>query len=358
MKPNNNVVYHIDYASGSQLTGWAIDLNNGKFPTSFEIKHDSYKKNILDLGACILRSDVCKNFATAENERLGFQLNLYDLFNSHIDNYSLIEDDSEIWTYENFINSLDTKENELNEIYFNEIGTKQVVIVYKNNDQLHRNLSTLINKNLNTFNPTLNRNIKYTIHNINLINDKNLDAIELKNDDVILITSTDCFKSLNKNYPIFLQIKSKIILNEYINLTEDYSGILSSLCRMSGIENNQLITASLLYKLITKFSCYPDLFFKNSKENLYVHQSGKAQVWMNKFVKEKIQCKVKCDIAILSMDPIYRISTLTKSNASVFININSLKFVYDIIDSKQEKFVNEAYKRGLKVIRINKDGRL
>jgi hypothetical protein len=354
---NNTVKFNIDFCSNTKITGWFYDESNKNFPEIIDFRSSCGKVARIDYSFLINRNDVNKKLNLANDIKLGFSINLKDLFNGVVHDYELYVDNEKQWSFKDCLQKLDDLKDlkDSNIELQKNIGSKQLLVIYENDSFLNNALDKIHCCQGDYFNANYHSGVSFCFIKTSEIISVKEKIIKSQN-EIILIIEKSMIRNAYSLSPYLVKTSKIILLEEQINHDYDWNGLLSVACSYSNLKNGEIITASKLLRLLTVFSNYSDLFF-TSKTSLYSYQSGQIQHWMKSVMQKNIQGLMKEDIVVLSNNSISRLQQFEQSELAVFVLVDSMCFFLDILPLGSVDFIKEALRRGTK-LRIIQEGQL
>ena len=349
---NSNIDFNIEFCSNVRIKGWIYEISRQSFPEIVDVRSSCGKVYRVTHDFLVHREDVTKKFNLTNDDKLGFDINLKDIFNGIINDYELYVNNKKLWSFSDFLQKLDNFE--LVEKFtkplglpLKNFGSKQILVVYQEKGYLHESLEKICNWEKNYFNKNYHAGIAFIFVPISQLGTIKNKLLEEKN-EIITLVERNIVKNLFMLSPSLMSKGKIFLLEEKLNLSTDWNGILSVVSSCTNLTEGEIIKASDLLKILMTFSSYADLFF-NATSSLYSYQSGQIKNWMKESMRKKVQTKMKEDIVILSNTDIKRLGQVNQNNCAVFVRTGSLRFLLDIIPLSSDAFVKEALRRGMRV---------
>jgi hypothetical protein len=335
---------HVDFFSSGKIEGWTNAILIGS--KAVIIKTACGLSKDITKAVNVIRPDVNEQYKLDAEQAIGFNVNLFDLFNNRIRAFDIYVDGFKAWSSSNQLAKLERGSNDQKNRFF-EIGSKRIIILYDKDSWLDEISGKLHSWNINQFNKGLNNGVALSFLDLETFRQKTND-MDFSNSNNIFIIDRSAVReavvlnNIISSYPIFIMEKN-------IDLSLDYSGVLSSVFYMNDFINGIEVTATVLRVIIDTITCFSELFFDSDNGSLlYVH--GDISDAMAKVIRtinmEKLTFK---GCIVLSKNKIVRLSDFNKDKDAIFINSTLLKNTFDIIDSDSDKFLKECLKRGIKI---------
>lgn len=360
MKTDKGIVFCIDFFSNTLLQGWIYDEISQNFPEVVDLRSSCGVVRRMDASISINRPDVNKNLNITDDKKLGFNVNLKDMFNGIIESYEIYVNNIKLWSFNDSLQELDDLELAENSslplsLPIKNFGLKQIIVVYQKNGFLYNYLRKIDHWKMDDyFIRNRHSGIAFIfISNADITDIKN-QLLREKNSQIIIIIERHNYKKVFDLSPSLIRKSTVIIIENQLNFFTDWNGMLLVLSSYTKMSNGEVLTASKLLRLLLSFSNNSDLFF-DSTTNLYSYQSGLIEIWMQDVMRQKIQNKVKEDIVILTDKEIKRLAQVNHSDCGIFVRISSLRFLLDIVPLNSNAFVKEALRRGSCIRIVNKE---
>lgn len=340
-------ILNIDFFSTRKITGWTtanIDIYNKH--SIYIVDSEGNRKKIND-EICLVRKDVNSEFNLRDDCATGFDVNLFDLFNTRPLEYSIFIDDYEAWSFREELLKLENKKS----IEFtNPINNskKQVIILYKSKSWFEKEVGKLLNWNKNVFSKDFNGGIGYSLYSENDFDklEKNLlksdgNNIYLIQRDIATLAITAC-NEITKSPIIMIEKES--------NLNLDFSGVASSLFWINSFGKDISFSSTVLYRIIETLTTYSDLFFPEANEECLIYISGEISEAEQKVIRN-LNSSTQCipDCVITGRMKFSKLSDYNPELHSIFLKSNLLRNSYDLIKKDKKIFLEEILRRGLKI---------
>ncbi len=335
---------NVDFFSSGKVTGWTNLLHysgNRLFITDNLGKREDITRQV-----DIIRADVNSTLDLPQNIKTGFSLNLFDIFNTRVTDFSFYVNDYEIWSSKGELRRLELEKQILQKRFF-EIGTRRIIVIYNDGSWLSDVSGVLNYWNINQFNKALNNGIAISFMSTSQLNNSKSSHKFLKSYNIFLIEREAVSQAIVSNSEI---TKSPIlILEENLDLELDFNGILSSVCKMNGFEQRERLTAVNLRTVIETLTTYAELFFERNVGSMlyvcgYVSNNSRALIRkLNKVGNEDFQC------VVLGENKISKLSDYSQDKFAIFLRSDLLKNSYDLMKMEPKELLTSLLKRGIKV---------
>lgn len=347
MTISNQISFNIDFTSDYRLSGWALDIKTQKFPKQVQLRAKNGMSFDITDKDLIVRTDVCEKNDVASNSSLGFEINLLDIFNDRLHDYSIFIEEEKIWSQEKYFACMDHTNAENSLRLSQHYGKKQVIVIYQLNGWLHILLQKIHTLNATFFDKNYQSGISFTFITASEFGKEKDRLLKNAANSLFIIEQTE-FQQTFGTSPTLLSKWPVIFLNEKINTTNDLNGLLSVITLFSQLDTEVPLKASSLAIMLTTISAYSSLIFDN-QSNYYSYQSGTPKKWMGNVIRSEIQKKTQEDVIILSSKPINSLTDLDPRHCAVFTRTSTLRFIIDSLNKETLAFIKTVYKRGLQV---------
>lgn len=343
----NKISFNIDFTSDYRLTGWAIDLTTHEFPKLIQLHAENgirYDISDLDL---IVRTDVCEKYDLPPDSSLGFEINLLDIFNDRLHDYTIFNGEEEIWSQKTYFSTMDHtvihKPLKFPQYY----GENQVIVIYQKHGWLFNLLQKIHTLNLTFFDKNYQSGVSFLFFTVSEFSTEKNNLLKKSANSIFIIEQTE-FRQVFGTSPTLLSKWPVIFLNKKIDLTNDFNGLLNVISILTHLNIETELEASSLAILMTTISAYNSLLFDN-QTHYFSYQSGTTQIWMGGLIRQEIQKKTKEDVIVLSSKPINLLEDINPNYCASFVRTSALRFIIDSLKEDILTFLNIAYKRGLRI---------
>ncbi|MEP0072765.1 MAG: hypothetical protein ABJE79_08675 [Marinomonas sp.] len=347
------VIVNVDFFSSGKVAGWTnAKTNHSK---KVIIRSDAGdEKDITDF-INIYRADVAEKFGYSNSELTGFNINLFDLFNTRVKNFSIIVDDFEAWSSHCELYKLE-HESRIQTKRFVEIGGKRLFVLYEQGSWLDNVVGRLNAWGYSQFNKSMNNGISISFMNVTEF-EKNIKNTDLSGSKNIFLMERaavrDCIILDND-----ISLSPIIILEKNIDLSLDFSGLLNTVAFMNNYQKGTEVTAVVLREVMDSLITYSELFFEDDIGSL-LYVSGNLSGKEEKIIRALNKGDEPFNGCVLiSEETIKKLSDFNKTKHSVFINSSLLRQVFDIVDADPIVFLEACLKRGIKVKNIKEENTL
>lgn len=344
------LIINVDFFSSGKVAGWtnAKILNCSEVTIKTNTGEEKEITNYID----VYRQDVNNKYNYDASEPTGFNINLFDLFNNRVEGFDILIDGFKVWSSSLQIEKLKSS-NTLKEKRFFEVGGRRLIILYDKDSWLDKASGRLNSWNTNQFNKAMNNGVAISFMNIEELR-KNIKNTDFSRSNNIFIIEREAVREsiiLSNDIPSY----PVLIMEEILNTSLDYSGLLGSVMKINGYTNQTVITPSELREIIDSITTYCEMFFDTEYGSL-LYVSGKSSVKIAATIRtlndEKQPFK---GCIVISKSKINRLSDFNKDTDVIFINSALLRNTYDIINIKPLTFLDTCLKRGIKVKNITLD---
>jgi hypothetical protein len=341
--------FNIEFSADFSITGWAVDTLKKEFPKSLLLVSSDLSKNTI-IEANIDKTDINNIHNVQHSEKLGFKINLFDVFNSRIYDYYLQYQNKIIWSRKDFLNKINHVIIKKNISFPKEHGNNQIIFIYEENSYFHDLISALNSWNRDMFSKKYSVGVSFCFISIRDFGVKKKTLIS--NNKNILILPRALYKKTFQLSPSLCSKSTVFLLDKRINLDIDFHGMMSVVCKLANVANGIKLDALVLYRIFEVLVSYNSLLFDYETE-LYTYQKGCVKPWMSKKIKNIYQKKIKPDIIILSHQKIQRLSDVSETNSAIFVKTAVWRFLLDLSDKNLNVFLSIAYKRGMYISIFN-----
>jgi hypothetical protein len=339
------LLVNVDYFSSGKVTGWTNARLIGS--SSIVIKTNTGLSQDISKKISAIRKDVNIAYNYNANDETGFNINLFDMFNDRVKSFDIYVDGFKAWSSKDQLDKLSRVEPIKDKMLY-EVGSKRIFIIFEKNSWLDSLSGILQAWSKNQFIKNMCNGIaisfvrsdqlKELIGRTDLSKSNNIFIIERSTVRQVIIENQQ-----TASCPIF-------IMEEKLDLSLDYSGVLSSIFFMNGWNDKCEVTAQILWQLIETLITYSDMFFVSDPNDSLLHIHGNiSSSMMHTLRKFNSAPTVFKGCLIVSSKKIRRMSDFNKGKYTLFINSALLRNTFDIINSDPIEFLNICFKRGIKV---------
>lgn len=339
------LLVNVDYFSSGKVIGWT----NAKLIGSSSIVIKTNTGLIKDISKKItsIRKDVNIIYNYDADKETGFNINLFDLFNDRVKYFDIYVDGFKAWSSKEKLDNLNKIEPIREKMQY-EVGSKRIFIIFEKDSWLDNLSATLQTWSKNQFIKNMSNGIaisfvrsdqlKELIGRTDLSKSNNIFIIERSTVRQVIIENQKASVS-----PIF-------IMEERIDLSLDYSGVLSSIFFMNEWKDKCEITAQALWEIIETLVTYSEMFFVSEPYGSLLHSHGNvSKKIMGTVRKLNASQAVFKGCLIISSKRMRRLSDFNEEKDTIFINSTLLRNTFDAINSAPIELLNSCFKRGIKV---------
>lgn len=338
--------FNIDFASSYKICGWT-NVNHIEGIELELTSNDSTLKGCMRSLTNLRREDVREYLGLEEGERLGFEINLFDVFNAPVANYQLRLNGEVVWDFSSDYTWEDVTIDSYTPKAPFEIGTKRLTFVYEKGDFIDNAMTKVLSQRPNQFQKNYNFSLAISFAEINEVATKYNDFSADKS-NIFIIN-----RSLVRAFFISAKLPSNkliIPIEEKVSDSLEFMGLLSSILSIMGVDGEEKFDQNFLVKLCACTSAYSGIFFPTKASNYDLIGGNFITQSVREKMKEIHRTKACLPpIIVFSCKPMKRLSDLKQETSSVFLKLSAVKFAYDILALDVEKFVSEALKRGIKL---------
>lgn len=338
----------IDYSGYYAIHGWGLDSETGAFPQGFWLRPNTGTPATINSLSLVPRPDVNNAYNLAGDARVGFSVNLLDAFNSRPSDYELFYREAPLFRLTEHLNELAPSNYEM-ATPKNESGRKQVLIVYRKGGRLHRDISSLLKWQSNFFNKDYCKGVSFYFSDVTDVEKIPEDVYEGKGNAKLIIERSSYRFAYQFNLKKFSG--DVIIYDESDASGAPSNGLFRSIMARAKIDH-RISGPRKLFELSSALYGSESLFFPTNSRYLTV-QSGTPFKWAIEHVRS-IQEDSSFDVAVYSEREIFRSSDIVDSDAFVLLSLDASRFCLDIFDASPTLFINESFRRGLRVRFFNR----
>ena len=339
------LLVNVDYVSSGNVIGWTNAKLIGS--SSIIIKTNTGLSKDVSEKISAIRKDVNSTYNYGVDDETGFNINLFDMFNDRVKSFDIYVDGFMAWSSKEQLNKLNSVEPIKGKMQY-EVGSKRIFVVFEKGSWLDNLAGRLQAWNKNQFIKNMcngiaisfvrSEQLKELVGRTDLSKSNNIFIIERSAVRQVIIENQK-----TAQFPVF-------IMEEVLDLTFDYSGVLSSIFFMNGWNNKLQVTAQILWQLIETLITYSEMFFMSDPDNSLLHVHGNiSKPMMETLRKLNSVPTVFKGCLIVSSKKIRRMSDFNKDKDTLFINSALLRNTFDVINSDPIEFLNSCFKRGIKV---------
>lgn len=341
---------HIDFASNTLFSGWAVESKIKCFPTALRLV--SSKGQIISMSEMkrIARPDVCEQKKLPPSTLPGFNLNLLDVFNDRLNDYALFFHGEKVWSFREYLLPLEEKkslETHISIPFFCPIyGKYQVIVVFETGSYLACFLQRIASWRPHSFLKEWQHGVSFAFFTIKEFSSQKDRLLKQQSQNILVLDKKVYIKAFTIS-PTLLSSYPTIILDEIIDTRNDYNGLLSTLLSLLHINSPMKLTSLHLLHILNAIGDYSELFFNSIR--IYFFLYGTLKEWMKTYIRRQNNLYPDKDILVLSEMPLKRLADIETTECAFFIHTGATRYLLDIMENKPLLFLQAAYKRGMRV---------
>lgn len=344
MEKKNGMLGQVDFVSFFAVHGWFMDEKTRSFPKNFTcVSENGASKDDYGLST-YPRIDVNSEVSCPVDAKLGFTINLFDMFNRRVSDCGIKINGRLVWTMSSsFAEGIKRPTSGLD--LPNESGQKQVIIAYNSSDSIEVSLRQLVAWQPRFFSKKFNSGVSYKALSL----DSAAEYLRgfTGHSSVKLITHSDYFERIVPSGDLSYTFLPPILLGKKKSRLPG-DGTVQSIESLFDVKVCGEIGSQQLLSVFSAISGYSDLFFP-SPDKVFTFKGGSVQRGSSALIKGTINSASNDDVVLSARQKIVRLSDIDDETSCAFVSLSSLHRVMDIMPLCNRDFIEVALKRGLKV---------
>lgn len=341
---------NIDFFSSGRIAGWTTAVTNEQ--NKIIIRDENGTSVDITEKVDILRKDVNASFNLPNDLKTGFNLNLFDLFNTKVSRLEIYINDYEAWTSERALKRLES-ETRISTKNFFEIGSKRIVVLYDVDSWLNKIVGQLNAWNSNQCNKSLNNGVAISFMAFDEMKKLGPRNKFLNSQNFFLIERDVARKSIIFDNNI---TRSPLLILEPItNCDLDFDGALSSIFAINNYPSEVKMTSRVLREIIDTICTFSDMFYPQESPTL-LYMAGSVSASTESVIRElNLRKNEHHECVITGAAKVEKLSDFDPKVNAIFLGNNLLRRCYDLFGAEPSLIIKMLLKRGVKIKVIYKE---